>query len=175
MRPRKGEKPRRLSDFILRLGLAAHNFPLARPSGYSTRWLRPASAHRRLRNLRKKHNIMKTPSEARRSCGRFVTITTSQWFTGGHSLDPYYIHIYIYIYIHIHTPIVCIYIYIYIYICIYIYIYIYIYLFIHIHALRFNGKTLRRILCRRREKSSLRSGTPRLLTFNMYVCMYVCR
>ena len=36
------------------LGLAAHNFELARPSGYSTLWLRPAGAHRRLRNLAKK-------------------------------------------------------------------------------------------------------------------------
>ena len=35
------------------LGLAAHNFELARPSGYSTLWLRPAGAHRRLRNLAK--------------------------------------------------------------------------------------------------------------------------
>ena len=50
--------PRRLSDFILRLGLAAHNFPLARPSGYSTLWLRPAGAHRRLRNLAKKLRIL---------------------------------------------------------------------------------------------------------------------
>ena len=29
---------------------------MARPSGYSTHWPRPASAHRRLRNSRKENN-----------------------------------------------------------------------------------------------------------------------
>ena len=40
------------------LGLAAHNFELARPSGYSTLWLRPAGAHRRLRNLAKNYTVV---------------------------------------------------------------------------------------------------------------------
>ena len=35
-------------------------FLLARPSGYSTHWLRPASAHRRLRNSQKTPEVLDT-------------------------------------------------------------------------------------------------------------------
>ena len=73
-------------------------FLLARPSGYSTHWLRPAGAHRRLRNLAKK-TIMASEED--------LSLRTDR------PND---------------NPCMCVCIYIYIYIYTYIYIYIYIYI-----------------------------------------------